>query len=52
MMPHSNLTRCEILSKVYKLKNELNERPAMCEQKALANEYLNKVLDYIGEFTY
>ena len=52
MMPHGNLTRYEILTKVYKLKNELNEKPVMCEQKALANEYLNKVLDYIGEFTY
>ena len=52
MMPHGNLTRYEILSKVYKLKNELHERPVLTEQKALANEYLNKVLDYIGEFTY
>ena len=51
-MPHGNLTRYEILSRVYKLKNELKDRPAMSEQKYLADEYLNKVLDYINEFTY
>jgi hypothetical protein len=52
MIPHGNLTRYEILTKVYKLKNELKERSVMGEQKYLADEYLNKVLDYINEFTY
>jgi hypothetical protein len=52
MIPHGNLTRYEILTKVYKLKNELEERPDSTTEKYLANEYLNKVLDYINEFTY
>ncbi len=51
-MPHGNLTRYEMLSKVYKLKDELKSKKALSEQKYLADEYLNKVLDYIGEFTY
>lgn len=51
-MPRVNLTRYEILSKVYRLKDELKDRPAMSEQKYLADEYLNKVLDYINEYTY
>ena len=51
-MPHGQLTRYEILSKVYRLKDELKNRTCMSEQKYLADEYLNKVLDYINEFTY
>jgi len=51
-MPHSELKRYEILSKVYKLKDELKTRHEPSSKKVLADEYLNKVLDYIGEFTY
>lgn len=51
-MPHSELKRYEILSKVYKLKDELYTRQELSSKKVLADEYLNKVLDYIGEFTY
>jgi hypothetical protein len=51
-MPHGNLTRYEMLSKVYKLKDELHRRQELSSKKVLADEYLNKVLDYIGEFTY
>lgn len=51
-MPHSELKRYEILSKVYKLKDELHTRQELSSKKVLADEYLNKVLDYIGEFTY
>tara|TARA_Y100000385_G_C13102584_1_gene645477 strand:- start:221 stop:376 length:156 start_codon:yes stop_codon:yes gene_type:complete len=51
-MPHGNLTRYEILSKVYNLKNELKDRKEPSSKKVLADEYLNKVLDFIGEFTY
>ena len=49
-MPRGQLTRYEILSKVYKLKNELKEREGLAENKYLADEYLNKVLDCINEF--
>jgi len=51
-MPRGQLTRYEILSKVYKLKDELKNKKALSEQKYLADEYLNKVLDFIGEFNY
>ena len=51
-MPHGQMTRYEILSKVYRLKDELKEREGKTENKYLADEYLNKVLDYINEFTY
>ena len=49
-MPRGQLTRNEILSKVYKLKDELKDQKGLAENKYLANEYLNKVLDYINEF--
>lgn len=51
-MPRGQLTRYEILSKVYNLKDELKNKKALSEQKYLADEYLNKVLDFIGEFKY
>jgi len=51
-MPRGQLTRYEILSKVYNLKDELKNKKALSEQKYLADEYLNKVLDFIGEFHY
>lgn len=49
-MPRGQLTRNEILSKVYKLKDELKDQNGLTENKYLADEYLNKVLDYINEF--
>ena len=51
-MPHSELKRYEILSRVYRLKEEVRTRKMSKERRAGADEYLNKVLDYIGEFTY
>lgn len=50
IMPRGQLTRNEILSKIYKLKDELKDQKGLAENKYLANEYLNKVLDYINEF--
>ena len=50
IMPTGQLTRYEILSRVYKLKDELKDREGLAENKYLADEYLNKVLDYINEF--
>ena len=49
-MPRGQITRNEILSRVYRLKDELNNREVKKENKYLADEYLNKVLDYINEF--
>ena len=51
-MPRGNLTRYEMLSKVYKLKDELKDRKELSGRKGLADEYLNKVLDYLNTFRY
>ena len=51
-MPRSNITRYEMLSKLYHLKDELKERNEETENKYLADEYLNKVLDFINTFNY
>ena len=52
MMPRGPITKYEIESHLYKLKDELNERTSLGESKYLANEYLNKVLDKLQEFRY
>ena len=49
-MPRGQMTRYEILSRVYKLKDELKDRQEETENKYLADEYLNKVLDFIKKF--
>jgi len=41
-----------MLSKLYHLKDELKERNEETENKYLADEYLNKVLDFINTFNY
>ena len=41
-----------MLSKLYHLKDELKERNEETESKYLADEYLNKVLDFINTFNY
>ena len=51
-MPRGQMTRYEILARVYSLKDELKDRQEETESKYLADEYLNKVLDLINEFTY
>jgi len=51
-MPRGQMTRYEILARVYRLKDELKDRQEKAENKYLADEYLNKVLDFIKEFTY
>ena len=51
-MPRGRLTRGEILSFMYSLKNDLGDRPDSSTEKYLADQYLNKVLDYIKQFTY
>lgn len=50
-MPRGELKRYEILSRVYKLKEELKYR-GDCRDKRLADEYLDKVLEYIEQFHY
>ena len=51
-MPRGMITRYEIQSRLFKIKNELKEENAPSEQKYLADQYLNKVLDYVEQFRY
>ena len=51
-MPRGKLTGYEMLSHMYSLKNDLKERPDSATEKYLADEYLNRVLEYIEQFTY
>lgn len=49
-MPRGNLSKVDMMSKLNRLKEELNREPVY--EKDLANKYLNKVLDYVNEFSY
>jgi hypothetical protein len=51
-MPRGPVTKCEIESHMYKLKNELNSRHELSVSRDLADEYLNRVLDKLQEFRY
>jgi len=51
-MPRGQMTRYEILSKLYKLKDNLEDEKSPSEYKYLADRYLNKVLDYVEQFRY
>tara|TARA_B100001287_G_scaffold214347_1_gene183249 strand:+ start:8986 stop:9159 length:174 start_codon:yes stop_codon:yes gene_type:complete len=52
VMPRGPITRYEIQSKLFKLKDELKVENAPSEYKYLADQYLNKVLDYVETFRY
>ena len=47
-MPRGMITRYEIQSRLFKIKDELKEENAPSEQKYLADQYLNKVLDCLN----
>ena len=51
-MPRGTITRYEIQSKLFKLKDQLREEHAPSEYKYLADTYLNKILDYVDQFRY
>ncbi len=51
-MPRGQITRYEIQSRLFKIKDELKEESAPSEYKFLADQYLNKVLDYVEQFRY
>ena len=52
-MPRGSITKYEIESHLYKLKDELHYRDTdLHVSKHLAEEYLNKVLDKLQEFRY
>jgi len=50
-MPRGRLTKVDMLSKVYKIYNELDHEHHLHENKALAQKYLHKVLDVIEEYS-
>ena len=52
MMPRGQITRYEIQAKLFKIKDELREENAPSEYKFLADQYLNKILDYVDTFRY
>ena len=51
-MPRGPVTKYELESHLYELKNELRQRSDIGEVRELADEYLNKVLDKLQEFRY
>jgi len=51
-MPRGQLTKDIIKTEVLKLKVELNAEGWTTDPKALANKYLNKVLDKINEYAH
>ena len=51
-MPRGQITRYEIQSKLFQIKDQLKEEHCPSEYKFLADQYLNKVLDYVEQFRY
>ena len=51
-MPRGKIMRYEVLSRIYKLKEELHTRDIPKKDKRVADEYLNKLLEYVSSFSY
>jgi hypothetical protein len=51
-MPKNQLTKDELKVRVLKLKDRLYRDQPGWDSKALANKYLNEVLDIIDEYRY
>ena len=51
-MPRGHITRYEIQSKLYQVKDLLRKENCPSEYKYLADTYLNKILDYVEQFRY
>jgi len=49
-MPRGQITKYEMQSRLFKIKNELKQENFPSEFKHLADHYLNKVLDYVEQF--
>ncbi len=52
MMPRGPITRYEIQSKLYQVKDQLRKDNCPSEYKYYADMYLNKILEYIETFRY
>ena len=51
-MPRGKIMKYEILSRIYRLKEELDTRDISHKDKRVADEYLNKLLEYVSSFSY
>ena len=51
-MPRGKIMKYEVLSRIYRLKEELNGRELPRKDKKVADEYLNKLLEYVSSFSY
>tara|TARA_E500000318_G_scaffold16951_2_gene17205 strand:- start:317 stop:472 length:156 start_codon:yes stop_codon:yes gene_type:complete len=50
-MPRGRLTKVDMLSRVYKIFNELDHENNLHENKILVQKYLHKVLNAIEEYS-
>ena len=51
-MPRGKIMKYEILSRIYRLKEELYTRDISKKDKRVADEYLNKLLEYVSSFSH
>jgi hypothetical protein len=51
-MPRGKIMKYEVLSRIYRLKEELYTRDELSRKdKKVADEYLNKLLEYVSSFS-
>tara|TARA_B100001063_G_scaffold85740_1_gene79781 strand:- start:147 stop:305 length:159 start_codon:yes stop_codon:yes gene_type:complete len=51
MMPRGRLTKVDMLAKVNRIYNELDDEGALNENKEMTRKYLRKVLEAIEEYS-
>ncbi len=52
-MPRGKIMKYEVLSRIYRLKEELYTRDELSwNDRKVADEYLSKLLEYVSSFSY
>ena len=52
-MPRGKIMKYEVLSRIYRLKEELYTRDELSwKDRKIADEYLSKLLEYVSSFSY
>jgi len=52
-MPRGKIMKYEVLSRIYRLKEELYTRDELpWKDRKVADEYLSKLLEYVSSFSY
>lgn len=52
-MPRGKIMKYEVLSRIYRLKEELYTRDELSwKDRKVADEYLSKLLEYVSSFSY